>query len=183
MRKVVVETAKDGYVDVKGLPTCTFGKLTARSTEDAEHACPTAIVGRGQTTARVAFPEQTPFAAKGAVVAFNGGENAGVVTLFIHAYLAVPAPTAVVTTVKIHKIHNGAYGLRSIATIPVIAGGAGSLVDFDLTLHRDFVFHGERRSFLEGECSHDKLLAHVEDMFADGTRAAGTLVRPCRVRR
>ncbi len=183
LREVVLETAKDGYVNAEGLPACSIGKLEAEGTAAAERACAGSIVGRGHTTVRVAFPEQAPFSAKGPVVAFNGGISGGVTTLLLHSYIAVPSPTAVVTTVKIRKVHNGPYGLRSVATIPVIAGGAGSLTHFDLVLHREFEFHGQQRSYLTGECTHDSLLARSTDVFASGDRVTGTLVRPCKVRK
>ncbi|MDX6603156.1 MAG: hypothetical protein QOF13_2358 [Solirubrobacterales bacterium] len=182
LKKVVIDTAKDGYVNAKGLPVCTRGKLIAQSPQAAERACPASIVGRGHTTVRVAFPESTPFSAGGQVTAFNGGVKGPVTTLFIHAYVAVPAPTAVVTTVKIKRVVNGPYGLRSIARIPVIAGGYGSLTKFDLTIHRLFSYHGEQQSYLEGECHHDSQLAKVLDIFADGTEISGRLIRPCKVR-
>lgn len=183
LREVVLETAKDGYVNAKGLPACGIGKLEAEDTAAAQRACPDSIVGRGHTTIRVAFPEQAPFLAKGAVVAFNGGVSGGVTTLLIHAYVAVPSPTAVVTTVKIKRVHNGPYGLRSVATIPAIAGGYGSLTHFDLVLHRLFNYRGKTKSYLTGMCSHDSLLARSTDVFASGDRVTGTLVRPCKVRR
>lgn len=182
LQKAVIETAKDGYVNAEGLPSCTLAKLTARNTATAEAACRSAIVGRGHVTVRVAFPESKPFLASGALVAFNGGVKNGVTTLFIHSYVAVPAPTAVITTVKIKRIHNGPYGLRSVATIPEIAGGYGSLTSFELVLHRLFRYRGEQRSYLSGKCSHDSLLARMNDVFGDGTEVTGTLVRPCRVR-
>ncbi len=109
LREVIIDTAKDGYVNAKGLPACTMEKLIARSPQAAEKACPDSIVGRGNTTVRVAFPESTPFSARGQVTAFNGGVKGRVTTLLIHAYVAVPAPTAVITTVKIKREVNGPY--------------------------------------------------------------------------
>jgi hypothetical protein len=183
LRKVIIDTAKDGYVNAEGLPVCTMSKLVAQSSEAAKKSCPASIVGRGHTTVRVAFPESTPFSAEGQVTAFNGGVQGRVTTLFIHAYVAVPAPTAVITTVKIEREANGPYGLRSVARVPVIAGGHGSLTKFDLTIHRLFTYHGEQESYLEGECHNDKQLAKVVDIFADGTEVVGRLVRPCKVRK
>ncbi|HMC49881.1 MAG TPA: hypothetical protein VKH20_04490 [Solirubrobacterales bacterium] len=183
LEKVVIDTAKDGYVNAKGLPACSMVKLIAQDTQAAERSCPESIVGRGRTTVRLAFPESTPFSASGQVTAFNGGVKGRVTTLLIHAYVAVPSPTAVITTVKIKRVSNGPYGLRSVATIPAIAGGSGSLTRFNLTIHRLFNYHGKQQSYLEGECHHDKQLARVVDIFADGTEISGRLVRPCKVRK
>jgi hypothetical protein len=182
LREVIIDTAKDGFVNAKGLPACTMVKLIAQSPQAAERSCPESIVGRGHTTVRVAFPESTPFSARGQVTAFNGGVKGRVTTLFIHAYVAVPAPTAVVTTVKIKREINGPYGLHSVARVPLIAGGYGSLTKFNLTIHRLFDYRGEQQSYLEGECHNDKQLAKVVDIFVDDTEISGRLVRPCKIR-
>jgi hypothetical protein len=182
IKKVIIETAKDGYINAKGLPACTLGRLEARDTKGAEKACPNSIVGKGSTTVRVAFPESAPFRARGKIVAFNGGVKDGITTMLIHTYVAVPTPTALVTTVKSRRVQNGPLGLRSVATIPAIAGGSGSIVKFDLTIHRLFTYKGEKQSYLEAKCEHDSLLANVDAMFGDGSHIAGLLVRPCKVR-
>ena len=70
------------------------------------------------------------------MLAFNGGVSGGKTTLFIHAYLSNPIAAAIVTTVKVSKIHNGRYGLKSVAAIPKIAGGSGSVTNFNLTINK-----------------------------------------------
>ena len=122
-----IDFDKTIQVNAKGLPVCTAGQLTARSTADAKKACPDAIVGSGEAEVEVAFPEQAPFAAKGPIVLFNGGVHGGTTLLFVHTYVDVPAPTAVVVTVKITRIHRGHYGIHTVSQIPAIAGGAGSV--------------------------------------------------------
>ena len=93
-----------------------------------------AIVGEGTTDVEVLFPEQAPIQIKSKLLAFNGGVSGGKTTLFIHAYLSSPIAAAIVTTVKVTKIHNGRYGLKSVAAIPKIAGGRGSVTNFNLTI-------------------------------------------------
>ncbi len=102
---------------------------------------------------RVEFPESLPFNATGPLVVFNGGEKGGVTTLFIQAYVSVPTPTALVTTIKIKKVHQGPYGLESVATIPVIAGGSGSVTNFSLKIGKTFTYKGKKQSYLEAKCS------------------------------
>ncbi len=127
-RTVTIDFDKHGTINAKGLPVCRSGQLQSRDTKAAKKACPKAIVGKGSTTVEVAFPEQAPFTATGPLVLFNGGVHGGVTTMFIHAYVNVPAPTAIVTTVKVKKVHKGPYGTRAVARIPKIAGGSGSLL-------------------------------------------------------
>ena len=179
LKEVVVETDKNGAINPKGLPVCTSGKLQAQDTKHAEAICKEAIIGTGITNVEVAFPEQTPFIAKSKLLAFNGGTSGGKTTIFIHAYLSSPVSAAVVTTVKISKVHNGRFGLKSVATIPKIAGGSGSVKEFRLTFHRDFTYKGKKQSYFLAQCPDGKLQAHATSVFADGTRLVGDFVRSC----
>jgi hypothetical protein len=175
LKEVVVETDKNGSIDVKGLPTCTSGKLQAQDTAHAEAICKKAIIGSGITNVEVEFPEQAPFIAKSKLVAFNGGFSGGKTTIYIHAYLTSPVSAAVVTTVKISKIHNGRYGTKSVASIPKIAGGYGSVKEFALTFDRGY----KNTPFLFAKCPDGHLNAKATSLFADGTRLTGSFVRSC----
>lgn len=171
MKQFDLETDKNGAVNVKGLPVCTAAKLQSQDTKHAEAICKTAIIGSGQATASIAFPEQTPIPAKSKIIAFNGGFKGGTTTIYIHAYLTVPTPAAVVSTVKIKKKINGRYGLSSVTTIPKIAGGSGSVTDFNLTINK--------KGVLTAKCPDGKLQAHGTAIFTDGTRASAEIIRTC----
>lgn len=175
LKEVVVETDKNGSIDVKGLPACTSGKLQAQDTKHAEAICPKAIIGDGKTNVEVEFPEQAPFIAKSKLLAFNGGFKGGKTTILIHAYLSSPVSAAVVTTVKISKIHNGRFGTKSIASVPRIAGGYGSVRSFELTFDRGY----KNTPYLFAKCPDGHLNAKATSVFADGTRLTGSFVRSC----
>jgi hypothetical protein len=171
LKEFILETDKNGVINVKGVPTCTAGVLESTDTRHAELACPNAIIGTGHATAQIAFVEQPPVNANSKIIAFNGGVRGGVTTLYIHAYITVPAPSAIVSTVKIERIHKGRYGLLSVTTIPKIAAGSGSVTHFDLTIDR----HG----VLLAKCTDGKLVARGSAIFSDGTKASAGVVRPC----
>jgi hypothetical protein len=175
VKEIVVETDKNGSIDVKGLPKCTAGKLQAQDTAHAEAICKKAIIGTGITNVEVAFPEQATFIAKSKLLAFNGGVSGGKTTIYIHAFLSSPVSAAVVTTVKISKVHNGRYGTKSVATIPKIAGGYGSAKEFSLTFDRGF----KNTPFLFAKCPDGHLNAKATSVFADGTKLVGTFTRAC----
>jgi hypothetical protein len=179
---VIADFDKHGTVNARGLATCRAGKLQARSTKAAKRACPKAIVGGGKTRVRVEFPEQAAFFSTGPLVLFNGGVKRGVTTMFIHAYVNVPAPTAIVTVVKIKPIHKGRFGTRAIARIPKIAGGYGSVTRFAMAIKRNFRFRGRSRSYLTARCANGRFFAHADVAFAGGLRFGGTVVRACRGR-
>ena len=176
---VIADFDKTIQVNAKGLPVCKEGQLTARSTVDAKKACPDAIVGSGEGEVEVAFPEQTPFTAKGPIVLFNGGVHGGTMLLFIHAYVAVPAPTAVVATVKITHIHRGHFGLHTVTRIPAIAGGAGSVTKFKITIGRKFTYRGEKESYLTASCPTGLYYAEGKVQFTDGPTLKITHALPC----
>lgn len=179
---VIADFDKHGTVNARGLATCRSGQLQSRSTAAAKGACRRAIVGSGKTTVRVAFPEQAPFYATGPLVLFNGGVRGGVTTMYIHAYVSVPAPTAIVTRVKIKQIRKGRYGTRAVARIPRIAGGSGSVTRFAMKIQRSFKFKGKRRGYLTARCANGRFFARGDVVFAAGPRIAGTVVRTCRSR-
>jgi hypothetical protein len=175
----VLETDKNGSVNAKGLATCKQGQLEARTSVDAKKACAKALIGSGTTEVEVLFAESQPVHLKSQLLIFNGGVKGGTTTLFIHAYLSTPVAAAIVTTVKVTKIHNGRYGLKSVATIPKIAGYAGSVTNFNLTINKKFNYKGKQQSYLAAKCTNGTIVAQGEAIFKDGTKAKGGVVRPC----
>lgn len=171
LKEVVVETDKNGAINVSGVPKCTAGKLQSRDTKAAEKACPKAIIGSGTTNVEIAFPEQSPIPVKSKLIVFNGGKSGATTTLYIHAYITVPTPAAIVTTLKIKKHKNGRYGLKTVATIPKIAGGSGSVTSFNLKINK--------KGVLLAKCPDGKLQANAAAKFDDGTVAKATIIRTC----
>jgi hypothetical protein len=160
-------------------PTSKSGQLQSRDTNAARKACPKAIIGTGKTTVEVQFPEQKPIPVNSALTVFNGGKKNGTTTFYIHAFFTAPITGAIVTTVKITKVHNGRYGLKSVATIPKIANGSGSVKSFDLKIGKTYTYKGKKMSVLSAKCSDGKLQAHATSVFADGTKASAGIIRTC----
>jgi hypothetical protein len=181
LTEVVVDTDRNGMIDVLGAPTCKQGQLEAQTSAAAEKICKPALLGTGTTDVEVLFPESKPVALHSKLLAFNGGTKGGVTTIYIHAYLTSPVTAALVTTVKISKEHNGPYGTRSVATIPKIAGYAGSVTAFSLTFQkRLFAYKGKKHGYLLARCANGRFLAQAEATFHDGTKIGpAKIVRPC----
>lgn len=174
--KEVQLDAPNTAVNVKGFPACSSGALQARSTKDVEKACPDSIIGKGTTTVAVAFPEQAPIPAKSPLLVFNGGFKGGVTTFYIHAYLTQPIVTAIVTTVKIKKAGSG---VKTVTTVPRIAGGAGSVTDFSLQIDKKFTYKGKKVSVLSAKCIGGKIQAHVTAKFYDNSQLSSDVLRTC----
>jgi hypothetical protein len=179
LKEFVLETDKNGAIDVTGLPICTSGKLQSQDSAHAKAICKSAILGEGKTDVEIAFPESKVVPVTSPLLIFNGGKKGGVITLFVHAYITVPVPSAIVTTVKIKKIHKGRYGLLTTASVPKIAGGSGSVTSFSFTFGKKYTYKGQKRSVLTAKCPDGKLQANGTAVFSDGTRASAGVVRTC----
>lgn len=179
LREFVLEADKNSAVNAKGLPVCTAGKLQATDTRHAELACPQAIVGEGETAVEVEFPESNPFIATSKLLVFNGGVKGDTTTVLVHAYLSSPVSAAIVTTVKVSKVHNGRYGIRAVSTIPKIAGGYGSPISFSLEVGRSFTYRGKKQGYLLAQCPDGHLAGKGIGVFADGSRLSGSAIRRC----
>jgi hypothetical protein len=171
LREFLIEGDKHAALHVEGIKTCSSGKIQSTTTEAARKACGPALIGSGKTNVEVQFPESPPLIAHSELLAFNGGSKGGVTTILVHAFLTAPVTAAVVTTVKVKKIHKGRYGLLSTANVPKIAGGAGSVVFFTLTLNKGIV---------RATCVDGKLQARGTAVFAGSApKVTGTVTRPC----
>lgn len=179
LNEFIVETDKYGSVFTKGYPTCKPGKIQATDTRHALAACKKALIGEGKTVVEIEFAEQLPIDTTSKLLVFNGGTRGGKTTFYIHAYITVPTPAAIVTTVKITKVKKGRYGIRSVASIPKIAGGAGSVKFFTLKINKKYKYKGKMRSILNLRCADGKVRARGEAKFADGTKAKAEVLRTC----
>ena len=180
LTEAIVETDKNGAVFVKGLPACKSGQLQSRDTAAAKKACPKSIIGSGKTTVEVLFPESKPVLVNSALTVFNGGQRGGTTTFYIHAFFTAPISGAIVTTLKIKKVHNGRYGLKTVASVPKIANGAGSVLSFDLKIGKRYTYKGKKVSVLSAKCADGKLQAKATSKFSDGTQVGpATITRAC----
>lgn len=157
-------------IDAIGLPTCRTGRIQSRTSAAAKAACRSAIVGSGTAEVEVAFPDQTPFRSTGPLALFNAGVKGPTTTVLLHAYVNVPAPTAIVAKATVTRIRNGRFGLRIETRIPRIAGGAGSITNFELKVGRRYTHKGERKSFLVASCPTGRWWVKGRTLFDDGSQ-------------
>jgi hypothetical protein len=171
LKEAIVETDKNGAINVKGIPVCKASQLESTDTATAKKNCGSSVIGTGTVTAEVLFPESNPVDVNSQLLVMNGGQAGGTTTLYIHAYFSAPVTGAIVTTLKIKKVHNGRYGLKTVATIPKIAGGFGSVIDFNLKINK--------KGVLTAKCPDGKLQAKTTAVFSDGTKATAGIIRTC----
>lgn len=182
-KKLVIDFDKNGKIDNKGLPVCKPQKLVNRNTKKAKKACKNALVGQGETRAIVDFPDQAPFDARGPLLAFNGPNKGKKKTIIFHVFAHVPAPTAFVVPGKISK-GKGKFGTRVTIKVPTIAGGSGTLVDFQAKIGRKYKVKKkkkkQKKSYLVARCANKRFLANTQVFWADGAKADIGIVRKCK---
>jgi hypothetical protein len=166
-------------VDAVGLPTCSERQLGASSSARAKKVCGDALIGSGSAEVEVAFPEQKPFRSTGPLLLFNNGVHGGTTSVLLHAYVAVPAPTAVIVRAKVTRIHRGRFGLHLEAHIPEIAGGAGSATAFTVKIGRRYTYKGRKKSFLRASCPTGSWATKGNVLFSDHTRLGFTHIFTC----
>lgn len=176
LKEVLLDVAKKGEtgeIRADRFPVCKQREIEVTTTKTAESKCRDAIVGSGRTKVEVQFEESQPFTAAGPLIVFNGGVKNGKTLILIHAYVSVPAPTAIVTQIVTTEGHRpmNPYRIHSVAKIPVVAGGAGSLIGFSLKI--------DRKGYLVASCGVGTFAARATAKFRDGSEMSGTFVRPC----
>ena len=154
-------------------------QLEARPTAQAEAACKDSLIGKGTASAEVEFAEQAPFTATGPLRVFNGGTKGNKTLVLVHVYANVPAPTAFITKVFVTKEHKGKFGYHIDSTIPVVAGGSGSLTNFSITNKKIFTYKGKKQSYFLAKCPTGSLFGEGEVSFTNGDRLKGSVVVPC----
>jgi hypothetical protein len=187
LRRIVIAINQGGRLDARGLPLCGRRQIEPSSSEEALARCGPALVGGGSYDADVAFPEQSAFPSHGRVLAFNAVVD-GRRAILAHVYGPKPIPITRIIVFRIQQAR-GTYGTILTADLPASVNRWGYLRRISLSLHRDFTYRGQRRSYLSAACDAPAgfpgatfPFAHAAMTFADGRTLASTLTRGCRVR-
>lgn len=187
LRRIAVAINRGGRLDATGLPLCPRDKIEPSTTAEAVSRCGDAVVGHGRYVADIAFPEQAVFTSRGRIVAFNAKVN-GQRAILAHVYGAKPVPFTRIIVFHVHE-SRGTYGTILTGFLPPSLNRWGYLRQISLNLHRDYTFHGRRRSYLTAACDAPAgfsaavfAFAHASMGFADGRTLSSTLSRTCRVR-
>lgn len=176
LREMVMDLDRDIALDSGGLPVChRGGRDMRRSLGEVAKLCDDAIVGHGSAEFEIEFPEQQPIRTASKVVVFNSGGGAAAVASFSAvAEVTVPAPTLIAMPIELTRIHTGAFGLRAVAKVPVVAGGSGSLLSFELELRRGFDRRGSRANLVTARCPDGEFVFAVPELlFRNETHTPG----------
>lgn len=176
LHEVSLELDRHITADATGMAICPSGNVESPPPQER---CRPALVGRGTMEVVIGFPEQAPFAIQGKLLAFNAGVKHGALAILVYAYLPSPVSGVVRTTAGVAKISQGRYGTKWLFVFPKIAGGYGSIAEFNIEISKRFPYMGEEKSYLVARCPDGHLDARAAAVFADGSVQTGSFVRSC----
>jgi|SRR5215213_4537025 len=177
--RVVVDFDKNAKLFTKGLPTCNASQLQNTSTEIAKQNCGRAIIGSGHASAVLPVGSKLYSVAQ-EVTAFNGVPKGGKPTVLLHSYGTTPIQTTLVLNGVVSNYNKEGYGPRLDVEVPLIAGGAGALLEFNVKIDKKFTYKGEKKSFVNAKCPNNKKLkARGAFTFLDGETITAYSTQSC----
>ncbi len=182
--EVLIDFDRNTRIFTRGLPTCDPSKVQNVSTEVGRRKCRRAIIGYGKATALIPINGQV-FTAKQTVTAFNGTPTEdGKPRIVLQSYGTKPTVTTLVLKGPVTHYNRQGYGPRLELEVPKIAGGAGALTDFKVTINKRWRYRGRPVSFISSKCPRSKRLK-VRSVFTflDGQASKPVDVRRCAQKR
>jgi hypothetical protein len=183
LKTLTFELDKNGFVETKGLPTCTLAKLEGTTPQQARSRCAKALVGKGTGTARVQMPGSAPVKMTSPLSFFNAPPTGGRPTIIVHAYETIPAAKTLLVPIVIEKVNDGRYGFRAEVEMPQIAEGHGAPILAQATLGVTYRHGGKEVGFVNARCSGGRLQVEGKLTFVNGDFFPATLTSPCHVSR
>jgi hypothetical protein len=188
LRQISFEVNRYGQISTRGLPICHPGLLESTNSSTALSRCRDALVGRGQFTANVEFPNRPALPVHGQMLAFNGKAH-GRPAILLHIYGSRPADVTVVLPFTIRHPAEGKFGTVLSSKIPRLASDLGYVTSVSLVFNRKYRYRGKEYSFLSARCAAPSgfpgaifSFTRGTFTFAGGKRIITTLVRNCTVR-
>lgn len=183
LKTLVFEVDKNGFIETKGLPTCSLAKLEGTTPKQARSRCAKALVGTGTATARVQLPGASAVKMTSPLSFFNAPPTGGKPTILAHAYETLPKAKTLLVPIVIEKVHDGRYGFRAEVELPEIAEGHGSAIVAQGTIGTTYRHGGREVGFLNARCSGGRLQVQGKLTFVNGDFFPATLTSPCHVSR
>lgn len=181
LKTLTFELDKNGFIETKGLATCTVAKLEGTTPQQARSRCRKALVGKGTGEARVQLPGQSPEKETSPLSFFNAPPTGGRPTIIAHAYETLPKPKTLLIPIVIEKVHDGRYGFRAEVEMPPIAEGHGSPIIAQATVGLTYEHGGKKVGFIDARCSGGRLQVEGKLTFVNGDFFPATLTSPCHV--
>jgi hypothetical protein len=188
LRQLKIEINREGRLEYRGLPVCSYRQIQPATNERALAACRPSLVGEGTFDAYIVLRGQQPYPAQGRLLVFNGRQH-GKPALLGHIYLAQPFASSFVIVFEIERHRHGRYGTVLTADLAKALGSRRLLTGIEFNLSRRYSYAGARRSYLSSGCPAPTgfpgavfSMVRTSFSFAGGTALALTVPGSCKVR-
>jgi hypothetical protein len=206
LESIALEIFRNVIFQKTGLPSCPLAKLYSTTTP-ARQACAGSLVGHGRVISEVTLPGREPATIDGSLLAFYNSAE-GKPGILAQVTSGGVLPLAYVIPFRFENA-GGDFGTRlfvSKSRMRAIAGSCvpqsacfgptygfqgiyGHISSFELSLHRLFLNHGKRESFVSADCPAQarQLSAGFESVsvrYAESSYSGGasaTLLGTCKV--
>jgi hypothetical protein len=187
LRQMRIALHRGGVLNSHGLPLCLRSQIESATTDEALATCADALVGTGGTTARTSFPDQPPYLLRGEILLFNSRSH-GHPSILAHVFQRQPVPITRFIVFEIRRA-GGTFGTVISGEVPPEVNHNGYLKSIFLQLQRNYVSHGQIRSYLSASCPTPPGVkvasfpfARASMTFDDGRTLSSTLIRSCRAK-
>lgn len=154
---VDIKLGKDLTFTTKGLAECAQTSIATANTDTARQTCKKAIVGEGSATATCSANTNPPDIPDVTVTAFNGEPKGKNPVLLLHTFadLGGVQQTQILPGVLVKG--SGDFGKVLEVSVPPLAGGACSIVDFETTVGTEFKVKGEKFNYVGATCGDGEM--------------------------
>jgi hypothetical protein len=151
--RVQLSLDKDLTITSKGLAECDPNAIATANTSSARSICKKSIVGDGDASATCSAAP-TPDIPDVTVTAFNGKKQGGNPTILLHTVASLGGTDQIQILPAVLKKASGKdFGILADIAVPPLAGGACSIVDFQVTLDKQFKKNGTKYDYVSAVCS------------------------------
>ncbi len=161
-------------LDLAGIPGCTFG-IQIETSIPVPQRCRASIVGSGQATERIDFPEQMPIHLSGHVLVIKQKNH----QMTGWAEFSAPISGSLLFPIDFEPSHEERFGSQLRIHVPTVANGNGSLLSLQIL----FAPWGRRGApsspVFSAHCDDGKLEAFFKGAFPSGRRIQETQIRTC----
>ena len=142
--RVELDLDKDLTINSKGVPTCDENEITTANVDAARDVCKKSVVGLGSASATCSAGA-APDIPDVDVTAFNGRKQGKNPVILLHTVADLGGVEQIQILPAVLKDAKGKkFGIRADIAVPPLAGGACSIVDFQVTLKEDFKSKGKK---------------------------------------
>jgi len=154
--KVELDFDKDLTFNTKKIPTCDENVIATLNNAQAKDECKKAVVGQGTAAATCSGSEDPPDIPGIKVNAFNGEPQGKNPVLLLHTDANLGGNSTITILPGVLTKAGKPFGKTLNVTVPPLAGGACSIVDFETTVGKGEI-NKKYSNYVAGTCKDKKI--------------------------